>query len=60
MPALVFVCIILVIILANTIKILREWERGVVLRLGTFQAVRGPGLTFLIPGISVCTGSIPG
>jgi regulator of protease activity HflC (stomatin/prohibitin superfamily) len=46
-----FVLIILAIVLANTIKILREWERGVVLRLGTFQAVRGPGLTFLIPGI---------
>jgi regulator of protease activity HflC (stomatin/prohibitin superfamily) len=45
------VLIILVLLLANTMKILREWERGVVLRLGTFQAVRGPGLTFLIPGI---------
>jgi len=48
MPAL-FVLIVLVLILANTIKILREWERGVVLRLGKFQAVRGPGITFLIP-----------
>jgi uncharacterized membrane protein YqiK len=51
MPAVVFALIVLVVILANTIKVLREWERGVVLRLGTFQAVRGPGLTFLIPGI---------
>jgi regulator of protease activity HflC (stomatin/prohibitin superfamily) len=51
MPAIVLVLLILAIILANTIKILREWERGGVLCLGKFQAVRGPGLTFLIPGI---------
>jgi len=29
-----FVLIIIVIILINTIKLLREWERGVILRLG--------------------------
>ena len=46
-----FVLIVLVLILTNTIKVLREWERGVVLRLGKFQAVRGPGLIFVIPGI---------
>jgi len=38
-------------VLSNAIKILREWERGVVLRLGNFQAVRGPGITFVIPFI---------
>jgi len=46
-----FVLIILVLVLTNAIKLLREWERGVVLRLGKFQAVRGPGLIFVIPGI---------
>jgi len=46
-----FVLIIIVIILINTIKLLREWERGVILRLGKFQAVRGPGLIFVIPFI---------
>ncbi len=46
-----FVLVIIVIILINTIKLLREWERGVILRLGKFQAVRGPGLIFIIPGI---------
>jgi len=50
MPA-VFVLIVLVLLLAKTIKIMREWERGVVLRLGKFQAVRGPGIIFLLPGI---------
>ncbi|MGQ4807335.1 hypothetical protein NKDENANG_00683 [Candidatus Entotheonellaceae bacterium PAL068K] len=51
MSAVVFVIIVVVLILANAIKILREWERGVVLRLGKFQAVRGPGITFVIPMI---------
>src|SRR5207247_3583235 len=46
-----FVLIILVLALTNAIKLLREWERGVVLRLGKFQAVRGPGLILVIPGI---------
>lgn len=46
-----FVLIVLVLILTNTIKLLREWERGVILRLGKFQAVRGPGLIFVIPFI---------
>lgn len=35
----------------STFKILNEYERGVVLRLGKFAAVRGPGLIILIPGI---------
>ena len=44
-----FVLIVVLLILVNAVRILREWERGVVLRLGKFQAVRGPGLIFLIP-----------
>jgi regulator of protease activity HflC (stomatin/prohibitin superfamily) len=39
----------LVLILVNAIRILREYERGVVFRLGRLMAVRGPGLIFLIP-----------
>ena len=46
-----FVLIVIALILFNTIKLLREWERGVILRLGKFQAVRGPGLILVIPGI---------
>lgn len=37
------------IILAQSIKVLREYERGVVFRLGRFSAVKGPGLIILIP-----------
>jgi len=44
----VFIIFALFIIL-NTIKILREYERGVVYRLGRFVGVRGPGLIVLIP-----------
>lgn len=43
--------IILVILIFSSVKILNEYERGVVLRLGKFTAVRGPGLILLIPGI---------
>jgi regulator of protease activity HflC (stomatin/prohibitin superfamily) len=51
MPLMGFVILIVVLFLTSAIKILQEWERGVVLRLGKFQAVRGPGITFIIPFI---------
>ncbi|HNN60834.1 MAG TPA: SPFH domain-containing protein, partial [Leptospiraceae bacterium] len=35
--------------LTQAIKILREYERGVVFRLGRFSAVKGPGIIILIP-----------
>ena len=38
-------------LLFSAVKILREYERGVVFRLGRFAGVRGPGLILLIPGI---------
>lgn len=45
---LVFIFFLL-IVLSNAIKILREYERGVVFRLGRLIAQRGPGLILLIP-----------
>jgi regulator of protease activity HflC (stomatin/prohibitin superfamily) len=47
----VFVVLILflVILLANAIRILREYERGVIFRLGRLLGVKGPGIIFLIP-----------
>jgi regulator of protease activity HflC (stomatin/prohibitin superfamily) len=39
----------LVIILANAVRILREYERGVIFRLGRLIAMKGPGLILLIP-----------
>jgi regulator of protease activity HflC (stomatin/prohibitin superfamily) len=40
---------ILIGFLASTIKILREYERGVVFTLGRFSSVKGPGLILIIP-----------
>jgi len=47
----VYIVIILIIILATAIRILREYERGVVFTLGRFSGVKGPGLIILIPFI---------
>ncbi len=43
------ILIIVVIFLSAAIKILREYERGVVFTLGRFTGVKGPGLIILIP-----------
>jgi len=43
------VAFIAVILLANAIRILREYERGVVFRLGRLLGEKGPGLILLIP-----------
>jgi len=40
---------LLVLLLANTIKILREYERGVIFTLGRFDKVKGPGIILVIP-----------
>lgn len=53
-PYLVLV-ILLLIILVNSIKILKEYERGVVFRLGRFASVRGPGMIILIPFLEKMT-----
>ncbi|HEX5168917.1 MAG TPA: slipin family protein [Cyclobacteriaceae bacterium] len=45
----VILVLFVVIILANAIRILREYERGVVFRLGRLVGLRGPGLILLIP-----------
>jgi regulator of protease activity HflC (stomatin/prohibitin superfamily) len=42
---------IVVLIVANAVRVLFEYERGVVFRLGRFAGVKGPGLRFIIPGV---------
>src|SRR5258708_38644026 len=37
------------ILVAQTIRILREYERGVIFRLGQLVGTKGPGMIFLIP-----------
>ena len=43
--------VLVVILLAASLRILREYQRAVVFQLGRFWQVKGPGLFFLIPGI---------
>jgi len=48
-PGLLTLVLIGFFILANAIRILREYERGVVFRLGRLVGAKGPGLILLIP-----------
>ena len=50
-PALVVAALLLL----SSIKILKEYDRGVVFRLGSYSGVRGPGLIILIPVIETMT-----
>jgi regulator of protease activity HflC (stomatin/prohibitin superfamily) len=43
--------VLAVMLAAASLRILREYERGVVFQLGRFWRVKGPGLVILIPGI---------
>jgi regulator of protease activity HflC (stomatin/prohibitin superfamily) len=47
---LTFIVLVVVAIISG-IKILKEYERGVVFRLGRMVGARGPGLVYVIPGI---------
>lgn len=49
MPWVVAIIVLAVIVLPQMIRILREYERGVIFRLGKLLGVKGPGLIFLIP-----------
>ena len=46
-----FLVIFLIILAASAIKILREYERGVIFRLGRLIGAKGPGIIFIIPGV---------
>ena len=48
---ILFIIIVAIIILSQAIRILKEYERGVIFRLGRFSGVKGPGLILLIPVI---------
>jgi regulator of protease activity HflC (stomatin/prohibitin superfamily) len=54
MPDLVIAAAILVVLAmfaASAVKIVQEYERGVIFRLGRLVGARGPGLFFIIPGL---------
>lgn len=64
---LLFLLFLGIIILANAIRVVREYERLVVFRLGRLVGQRGPGLVFLIPivdravrvGLRIVTLDVP-
>lgn len=49
MSGIMFLVLAGIFLLAMSVKILPEWDRGVVLRFGRFVGVRGPGLIILVP-----------
>ena len=51
MQAVIVIVVLVVIFLASAIRILREYERGVIFRLGRIIDAKGPGLIILIPVI---------
>ena len=48
---LVVLVVIILFLLFSMIKIIKEYERAVVFRLGKYSGVRGPGIIFIIPVI---------
>jgi len=46
-----FIPIVLVMLAVAALRILREYERGVVFQLGRFWKVKGPGLVVVVPGL---------
>ena len=51
MPTTAYAAIVIfvVVLIGTSVRILREYDRAVVFRLGRLAGVRGPGLVFLIP-----------
>ena len=49
--ALIFVVVLAFIIAVAAVKVVQEYERGVIFRLGRLVGAKGPGLFFIIPGI---------
>jgi len=52
---LIIILFIVIIILLSGLHILKEWERGVVLTLGRFTGLKGPGIIYVTPIISRMT-----
>ena len=48
---LVIIVVVLFMLATAAIKVVQEYERGVIFRLGRLMGARGPGLFFIIPGV---------
>jgi len=49
--AIFLLLIIVAVILSRSVRVVREWERAIILRLGKYRGIKGPGLIFLVPFI---------
>src|SRR6266498_4131319 len=50
-PVLIVLIVAGGLIFMNAVRVVQEYERGVIFRLGRLVGARGPGLFFLIPGV---------
>ena len=48
-PWAIVLVVLVVLVLPQSVRILREYERGVIFRLGKLQGAKGPGLILLLP-----------
>ncbi len=51
MGPIAIIVLAVIVTFASIVKIVPEYERGVVFRLGRLQEFRGPGITYVIPGV---------
>ena len=56
----VIIAILVVAVLSSAVRILREYERGVVFTLGRYTGTKGPGFFLLVPLVQQMCGSIFG
>jgi len=56
-PVLV-ACVIISLLIGSAIKIADQWEKAVVLRMGKFWGLKGPGIFFIVPIIDQITSFI--
>jgi regulator of protease activity HflC (stomatin/prohibitin superfamily) len=47
------VTLVVAVVVSSAIKVAAQWDRAVILRLGRFHALKGPGLFFIIPVIDI-------
>src|SRR6185437_8742335 len=45
------VLVVIALLIPRSLRVANQWERAIVLRLGKLQAIRGPGLFFIVPFI---------
>jgi len=46
------------VVLSGSPRLIKEWQRGVLLRLGTFQRILAPGIVWVIPGVDTITAVV--